>query len=351
MASLLNLPGAKGKAENQGYAPLDAPVKSHTVSAGGIKDKDIELGDLGADVFFDEVSSIREAIREFDSTSLETLRTKQLTSLQGPNDDLSVELNELAAALALQSNEFKTRIAKLGEQVGKDEARRSHWENLKAQLGRAVEKWQRIEMGQREKVKERVARQMQIVNPAVTEDEIRAVVDTSASSPAPQIFAQAVAGSRSTAAMSALNEAQNRRSELVAIESTLVELAAMMQQVAELVLTQDSQFIHIEETAKGVETDMEQGMQQVSKARLSAAAARHKRKLCAAFGAVLLIVVIVVISTQLSGVGGGGKKSEENKTETVSGATDTATKADTATATATAATTDAAATAAPAVRW
>ncbi|GAA5848416.1 hypothetical protein JCM8547_004508 [Rhodosporidiobolus lusitaniae] len=339
MASLLNLPGKLGGGRTEGYAPLGAPVKQHTVSAGGIQEP-IELGDIGVEGYWAEVASIREGIKSFE-LSLDTLRTKQLTSLQSPTDELTVELNELAASLSLQSAEHRSRIAKLGEQVGKDEARRSHWENLKAQLQRAVAKWQAIEQGQREKVKERVARQMKIVNPAVTDEEIKAVVDTSSASSAPQIFQQAVSG-RSTAAMSALNEVKSRHSELQAIESTIIELAALMQQVADLVVVQDSQFIHLESTAKQIDDDVEAGAVQVTRARLSAAAARHKRKLCAGFALILVIVLAVVIGVSVSG-GKGGSSSSETKTETVS-ATGTETAKETAT-------TEASQTSAAAVRW
>jgi t-SNARE complex subunit (syntaxin) len=69
------------------------------------------------------------------------------------------------------------------------------------------------------------------VNPAVSEQEIKAAVDSSGPA-ANQIFAQAlVGGSRTAAARSALDEAQTRRSELLRIEETLTELAALMQQV------------------------------------------------------------------------------------------------------------------------
>ncbi|GAA5885312.1 hypothetical protein JCM6882_009565 [Rhodosporidiobolus microsporus] len=335
MSGLLNLPGTKS-GQHGGYVPLDAPIKQHAVSAGGIAEPVIEMGDLGVDEFYNEVASVRDSIRAFETT-LTTLRTKQLYSLQSPSEELSVELNEFSASLTLESAKLKGRLTELGKGVGRDEARRSHWENLKAQLGRAVQKWQTGEMQQREKVKERVARQMHIVNPDVTEEEIKAVVDVSSSTSAPQIFQQAVSGTRTAAATSALNEAKSRHSELLAIETTLVELAALMQQVAELVITQDSQFISIEDTTKTAAGDIEAGAQQVTKARLSAAAARHKRKICLGVGLALVIILIVVISVQFGGSGGGGK-SEETKTETVS-QTDSATQTQTeATNTATATT-------------
>lgn len=73
------------------------------------------------------------------------------------------------------------------------------------------------------------------MNPAVTEEEVRAAVDTSPDGTAvPLIFQQAlvvVGGLRTAAARSALDEAQTRRSELLRIEQTLTELAQLMQQV------------------------------------------------------------------------------------------------------------------------
>lgn len=63
------------------------------------------------------------------------------------------------AELALGSNELRNQIGRLGEQVGRDEARRGHWENLKSGLKRGVERQQKLEMEQRERVRERVKRQ------------------------------------------------------------------------------------------------------------------------------------------------------------------------------------------------
>lgn len=70
------------------------------------------------------------------------------------------------------------------------------------------------------------------MNPQVTDEEILAAVDTSAGGTTPPpVFQQALSGSRTAAARSALSEAQTRRSELLRIEETLAELAALMQQV------------------------------------------------------------------------------------------------------------------------
>ncbi|GAA5989291.1 hypothetical protein JCM10908_001244 [Rhodotorula pacifica] len=300
MSKRISLPGTSAK--SQGYAPIDTPIKEHTVSGGGIREQvPIELGDLANDEFYDRVARTRDAIRTIDE-SITSLQTKQALSLQSPSEALSVEIATLSSTLSSQITFNRSRISTLAEQVGKDEARRGHWENLKAALGRSVEKWQKVERDHREKVREKISRQMKIeldaVNPAVTEEEIKAAVDTS-SGTAPQIFQQALVGSRTAAARTALNEAQSRRSELLLIEETLTELAALMQQVADLVVTQDSQLSHLEQTSSEIKTDLEKGAQQLGVARVSAAAARHKRKLCAGVLLALVVVVVVVIVVEV----------------------------------------------------
>ncbi|TKA54936.1 hypothetical protein B0A53_02409 [Rhodotorula sp. CCFEE 5036] len=297
MSKRINLPGTG--AISQGYKPLDAPIKEHTVSGGGIREQQpIELGDLANDEFFDEVARIRDGTRTLDE-SITVLQTKQTLSLQSPSDPLSLELASLSAKLSSEVSSYRSRISDLSERVGKDEARRGHWENLKAALGRAVERWQRVERDHREKVRDKISRQMKIVNPAVSEQEIKAAVDSSGPA-ANQIFAQAlVGGSRTAAARSALDEAQTRRSELLRIEETLTELAALMQQVADLVVVQDIKVLHLEQTSHEIEADIEKGAEQLGVARVSAAAARHKRKLCAGIVLALVVVIVIVVIVQV----------------------------------------------------
>jgi len=197
---------------------------------------------------------------------------------------------------------------------------------------------------------------MRAVNPDATDEQIQQAFETSGGAAGPpQVFQQALAGTRSAAATAALSEATRRHDELVHIEETLVELAQLMQQVrplllslpsfpsrartrltsatparsqvADLVITQDSTLSHLETTADAVRADLEQGTKQVGLARASAAAARHKRKMCAAFGLVLVVVLVVVVVVEVRKAGGGAGAGETGKeTQTVTaGATEAAT--------------------------
>lgn len=62
---------------------------------------------------------------------------------------------------------------------------------------------------------------------------------------------------------------------------------------------QDSKFVHLAETAQQIEVDVEKGTQQLGTARVSAAAARHKRKLCAGVVLALIVVVVVVVVIEI----------------------------------------------------
>lgn len=121
---------------------------------------------MANDEFYDRVHRVRESIRHFDA-KLTELESRQLASLQPSLDTstvekLSLELDELRAALSLAATELKSHIAALGSDVAHDPARRGHWDNLKGSLKRAIERQQTIEMAQRERVRERVARQYRI---------------------------------------------------------------------------------------------------------------------------------------------------------------------------------------------
>lgn len=55
-----------------------------------------------------------------------------------------------------------SRIAALGSIVGKDEAKRGHFDNLKTAMQRNVQSFQRVETAQRSRIRERITRQYKI---------------------------------------------------------------------------------------------------------------------------------------------------------------------------------------------
>ncbi|CEQ39730.1 SPOSA6832_01287, partial [Sporobolomyces salmonicolor] len=354
MLKPLTLPRTSSKSKS-GYHALDKPHRDHRVSAGGIRETEVELGDLGNDAFYDECAPRTGgvhpgAIRTFETT-LAQLQTKQIYSLSlaEPSERVAISLSQLTSQLAADSTSHKNRIATLGAQVGSDEVRRGHWENLKAALGRAVETWQTIEMGQREKVKEKVARQYRIgtsqgsqplpssfvattpylrqnawdrsIAPPqwtrclrvclATDAAVQVVVAASSTSSASRLFQQALSGQpRTTDALSALHEANTRRSELRAIEGTLIA-------------EQDGKFGALEATGAALERDLEAGVPQVTAAKIRAAAGRpHEEALCC-------------VGVNSAAPGGSSGDATKTKTKTATSGSAKATQSETATGMAT----------------
>ena len=69
--------------------------------------------------------------------------------------------------------------------------------------------------------------------------------------------------------------------------------------MADLVVVQDIKVLHLEQTSHEIEADVEKGAEQLGVARVSAAAARHKRKLCAGIVLALVVVIVIVVIVQV----------------------------------------------------
>lgn len=144
-----------------------------------------------------QVTSIRDAIKSLDQET-QSLSTKQAFSLSQPSNadsELSNQVDSLTISITTSLKKLKVRLQGLSPLVKQgDEARRLQWEALKSSLVRSAEKYRSVEMGQREKVRERVARQVKIVRPDATAEEIKEAVESNGQ---PQVFAQAVSGGSS----------------------------------------------------------------------------------------------------------------------------------------------------------
>lgn len=163
------------------------------------------------------------------------------------------------------------------------------------------------------------------VKPEASDAEVKAILSSSSgldpagSSSGAKVFQQALAGSsqRATLARSALDAARSDHAAFVHLERSLVELASLIQQVAELVAEQDPAIVRIEQATDDARGDVELGLKNVQQAKVSAMAARHKRKICAAIAIIMVVIVIVVVVVQMRGAGRGegGAKDEAAKVE------------------------------------
>ncbi|GAA6059726.1 hypothetical protein JCM10212_000254 [Sporobolomyces blumeae] len=256
-------------------------------------------GDLGP--FFAEVESIQDEIKQLQGniTNVSDLHSRRLAST---GDDAlqaqtAAQLTQLTNATSGLTNSIRNRITKLNDQNKRSVANDPNFNTRKLQIAnlqnsfkRALEEYNLVEKRSRDKYRQRMERQIKIVKPDATQDEIRAAFDDSQGGA--QIFSQALMQSRASGARAAFAEVQSRNQDLRKIEETITQLAQMMQDMATLVLEQDESVKMIETQAVQVNTDVEQGLDQTKKAVKSARAARRKRWIC--FFIILVIIIIAL---------------------------------------------------------
>lgn len=264
---------------------------------------------IGSDLgpFFAEVESIQDQIKQLHQNinHVSELHARRLAS----TDDMTQsttgqQLTQLTTQTTGLTNSIRNRITVLNDANRKSpqgdqgfNTRKLQIANLQNSFKRALEEYNLVEKRSREKYRDRMARQIKIVKPDATDDEIRAAWDDSQGGA--QIFSQALVSSRTQGARAAFAEVQSRNQDLRKIEETITQLAQMMQDMATLVLEQDESVRMIETQAVQVNSDVENGLQQTKKAVKSARRARRMRWACFIILLCIIIVVVVVVVVEV----------------------------------------------------
>ncbi|BGP54481.1 hypothetical protein JCM8202_001560 [Rhodotorula sphaerocarpa] len=257
--------------------------------------------DLGP--FFAEVESIQDQIKQLQQNinHVSELHSRRLAS----TDDMTQsttgqQLTQLTTQTTSLTNAIRNRITVLNDANRKSpqndpgfNTRKLQIANLQNSFKRALEEYNLVEKRSREKYRDRMARQIKIVKPDATDDEISAAWNDSQGGA--QIFSQALVSSRTQGARAAFAEVQSRNQDLRKIEETITQLAQMMQDMATLVLEQDESVKMIETQAVQVNADVENGLNQTKRAVKSARRARRMRWACFIITVCIIIVVVVVV--------------------------------------------------------
>ncbi|KAI9313175.1 t-SNARE [Dichotomocladium elegans] len=153
-----------------------------------------------------------------------------------------------------------------------------------------IQKYQDMERTFSQKYRQQVARQIRIVNPDVTEDEIDAMMD---SDEADQVFAQSLLKSNRTGkARDVLSEVQTRHDDIKRIERTLLELHQLFIDMQMLIEQQGQVLTEVEENAVTAASDIEKGVHHVDQAIKIAKATRTKKWCCF----IIFIIIILVVA-------------------------------------------------------
>lgn len=142
----------------------------------------------------------------------------------------------------------------------------------------------------RKQIEAQIARQVKIVRPDATEQEIRAAVED----PDNQIFSQALMQSdRQGQAQSTRNNVRQRHEEIQKIERQMIELAELFEDMNNLVIQQEEAIADIEMKGEQVVENVDKGTEEIGVAIQSAKNTRKWKWWC-------LGIVVLIISALIS---------------------------------------------------
>ncbi|KAG9123770.1 Plasma membrane t-SNARE, secretory vesicle fusion [Ceratobasidium sp. 392] len=256
--------------------------------------------------FYDEITAIQDLIHSYRD-NIKTISNLQSRSLTATDDEAlrraTSELDGVSAQTQDVSAEIKRRVQALEAGRGKVSGRdREAWIQqtnvVKSRFVAAIQEYQQAEQQYRQKSRQRMERQVRIVKPDATQEEIEAVVNNDAGA---QVFSQALMSSnRYGESRLAYREVQQRHDDVKKIEKTLTELAQLFSDMSVMVAQHDETIDAIEAHAAQADKDMENGLDQTGKAVEHARAARRKRWICFWIIVVILVVVAIILAVTLS---------------------------------------------------
>ncbi|KAL1899593.1 hypothetical protein Cpir12675_001361 [Ceratocystis pirilliformis] len=256
-----------------------------------------------------EIERSLEQLRMLQQRSLDDADTSAASATNRQLDQISSDTMNMYRSLTDRIRQIKSnpesRQPKNSPQVGRIDRR----------LKTAINNYQQVESAFRKRTQEQMARQFRIVRPDATEEEVRAAIeDTSASG---QVFSQALKDSnRMGNARAALNAVQDRHQALLKIESQIVELAQLFQDLDTLIVQQEETVVQMEQKAEEIVENMDKGNEEIDTAITSARSARRKKWWCLAICIAIVVVIVIIVIVYLAAtgkIGGSNNNNNNNK--------------------------------------
>ncbi|KAG5513471.1 hypothetical protein PMAC_000902 [Pneumocystis sp. 'macacae'] len=260
--------------------------------------------------FFKKIEELRGMVLQIKENvqQIERLHQRLLNEISEEQTAfLQEKLEELKARTRQMQNVVRDDIKTLERKNrgpvprGDVQIREIQTSNMRKKFMESIQHYSGVESTFNERYRQRVVRQMETVNPGITQEEIESALRDERGL---QVFSQALLRSnRHGEARTALREVQERHQDIKQIERTIGELAELFNEMSILVDQQDEPLQIIAQQAEAVHTNIEQGLQHQDKAIENIRAARRKRCYCLGL-TILILVAITVVVVIIKCVGG-----------------------------------------------
>ncbi|KAG9253473.1 t-SNARE [Emericellopsis atlantica] len=242
--------------------------------------------------FLHRVQDLRNQIDSFtsDLTTISQLHQRVLNSASG-HDQHGQQLDQLLAQTQLRVASIKDGIKALEHDLarttgGARGVKTTQLDTLRSSFRRELDTFRSLESDYRARYREQIARQYRIINPDADEHEVQQATEADWGNEG--VFQAALRTNRTGQASSVLGNVRARHGELQRIEQTLIELAAIYQDLATVVEQQDVHVQAAEANAVGTVENLEKGTGQVE---VGIKHARNRRKL---FWWLMLVIFLII---------------------------------------------------------
>jgi syntaxin 1B/2/3 len=232
------------------------------------------------------LNECREIDRGIDEikASLATLATLQQRSLDDSDSSAQSNTNRQLDAISAETmtmyRNFAGRIKAIKQQPESGSPKNApQVGKIDRKLKAAIQEYQSMDSAFRRKLQDQMARQYRIVRPDATEQEVRQAVEDISNQQ--QMFSQALLQSdRRGQSRAALSAVENRHQAIQKIESQMIELAELFQDMEALVVQQEAAVVNIEMKGEEVVENLDKGNQEIGTAIVSARNARKWKWWC-----------------------------------------------------------------------
>lgn len=250
--------------------------------------------------FFTEVNEIDSDI-EIMKRKTQNIRSVHQRSLQDIDaqaiETTQEELRKLTEDASASNRALSMKIRILKGKVRGDPGKQAQAERVEKNYKASLIEYQKAVLEFQERVRSQIKRQVKIVKPDATEEELEAACEDGQG----QIFSQAIMlGNRRGEARSALSAVQARHKEIQRIEQTIQELAELFQNMEQLVIEQEPMVEQIDQRGNEIQSDVAKAHTELETAVESARSARRKKWWCLLICLIIItIIVVVVVITQV----------------------------------------------------
>eukprot|EP01116_Phalansterium_solitarium_P016615 TRINITY_DN3893_c0_g9_i1.p1 TRINITY_DN3893_c0_g9~~TRINITY_DN3893_c0_g9_i1.p1 ORF type:complete len:307 (-),score=91.99 TRINITY_DN3893_c0_g9_i1:387-1307(-) len=264
--------------------------------------------------FFEEVNEIKQGMSNIrkNMKDIEECYSQSLVATNTNEQQASsAELERLIDATNFEASKVRNKLKEMDadtKKSDKSDVGTAEWRvrtNMHGSLTRKflelMAEYQELQTKYKNKYKDRVERQIKIVNPAATDEEIEQVLE---SGTANEIFAEQILDKRHTQAKDALAYVENRHRDIIKLEQSIQELHRLFLDMAILVEAQGELIDQIEYNVSQSVAYTKDGLSELRKA--NKLARKSRKKMCCII--VILIIVVVVIAGGAIGGGIAGSK-------------------------------------------